>query len=84
MSAVEVITTALAAGASAGMSDTVSAAVKDAYMGLKDLLKRRLGGGAVVQALETDQADSGVWLTRMGNLLAEAGVDRDEHVIEAA
>jgi hypothetical protein len=33
MSAVEVITVALAARASAGMKDTASAAVKDAYAG---------------------------------------------------
>ncbi|MFD0521782.1 hypothetical protein [Paractinoplanes durhamensis] len=56
MSTVDVITTALAAGAGAGMTDTASAAVKDAYTGLKDLLKRRLGGDrAVLQALEADQ-----------------------------
>lgn len=44
MSAVEVITVALAAGAGVGVKDTASAAVKDAYSGLKALLKQRLGG----------------------------------------
>ncbi|GAA2655315.1 hypothetical protein [Paractinoplanes durhamensis] len=87
MSTVDVITTALAAGAGAGMTDTASAAVKDAYTGLKDLLKRRLGGDrAVLQALEADQegAEPGVWLTQIGDALTAIGADRDEHIIAAA
>ena len=44
MEPVTLIVTALAAGAAAGMKDTASAAVKDAYRSLKALVARRLAG----------------------------------------
>jgi hypothetical protein len=45
MDPITLIVTALAAGAALGVKDTASAAVGDAYAGLKALVKRRLGGG---------------------------------------
>ncbi|MEK8106598.1 hypothetical protein NKG94_17570 [Micromonospora sp. M12] len=64
----QVITAALAAGAGAGLKDTASAAVRDAYAGLKALLKQRFGGreGEAVQALEADETEPGVWQARIG------------------
>ncbi|MEV6801393.1 hypothetical protein AB0M91_24075 [Micromonospora rifamycinica] len=86
MSAVEVITAALAVGAGAGMKDTASAAIKDAYDGLKALLKRRLAitDDQVVQALEADETDPGVWQARLGEALTVSGAVDDEQILGAA
>lgn len=52
-----IIVTALAAGAAAGLTDAASQAVKDAYAGLKDLIKRRFAKAAAgVDVLENDPA----------------------------
>ena len=64
MDPITLIVTALVAGAALGAQDTVSAMVKDAYAGLKALVKKRLGGGPGAelvlarheQAPETGQA----------------------------
>ena len=86
MSTVEVITAALAAGAGAGVKDTASAAIKDAYTGLKALLKQRLGShdGQVVQALDADDTEPGVWQARIGDALTESGAAEDEQIVEVA
>ena len=44
MDPVTLIVTALAAGAVLGLKDVTSAAVKDAYAGLKALVKKRFAG----------------------------------------
>jgi hypothetical protein len=41
---VTLIVTALAAGAGTGLTDAASAAVRDAYQGLKVLVKKRVAG----------------------------------------
>lgn len=86
MPAVEVIMAALAAGAGAGLTDTASAAVRDAYAGLKDLLKRRVGDHdeKAAQALEADETDPGVWQARIGDALTASGVASDEEVLATA
>jgi hypothetical protein len=86
MSAVEVITAALAAGAGAGMKDTMSAAVKDAYAGLKALIKRHLDGHGdeVVQALDAEETVPEVWQARLGDALTKSGATADEQVVAAA
>lgn len=83
MSVVEVIASALAAGAAAGAKDTASAAVKDAYTGLKGLLRPRVRGEARV-ALEADETDAGVWEARLGEELTASGAVEDEDVLAAA
>jgi hypothetical protein len=45
MDPITLIVTALVAGAALGIQDTASAMVKDAYVNLKTLVKKRLGGG---------------------------------------
>jgi hypothetical protein len=82
-STVEVITAALAAGAGAGVKDTASAAIKDAYAGLKALLKHRLDG-RLVQALDAEETEPGVWQARIGDALAESGAADDTQILEAA
>lgn len=86
MSAVELIAAALAAGAGAGLTDTASAAVRDAYAGLKDLLKRRVGdhGGQAGRALDADETEPGVWQARLGDALTTSGAVGDEQILAAA
>jgi len=83
VSAVEVIVAALAAGAGAGLHDTASAAVQDAYAKLKDLIRDRIGGRGA-QALDAEETEPGVWQTRIGDALAESGAADDEQVQDAA
>lgn len=86
MSAVEVIAAALAAGAGAGVTDTASAAVRDAYTGQKDLLRRRIGDhdGQPVQALAADETEPDVWQVRLANALTTSGAVDDEQILAAA
>lgn len=44
MDPITLIVTALAAGAALGLKDSASAAVQDAYAGLKALVRKRLAG----------------------------------------
>jgi hypothetical protein len=86
MSAVEVIIAALAAGAGVGFKDTASAAVRDAYGELKDLLKRRIGARdeQAIDALDADETEPGVWQARIGDALTASGVAGDDEVLAAA
>ncbi|MBT8225391.1 MAG: hypothetical protein HKP61_20950 [Dactylosporangium sp.] len=84
MSGVELIAAALAAGASAGLTSTASAAVGDAYAGLKGLLGRRLVGRRSAAVLETEETDAGTWQTRLGADLLDSGAADDEDILAAA
>ena len=86
MSAVEVIAAARAGGGGVGLKDTASVAVRDAYAGLKALLKGRVGdpGDPAVQALEADETEPGVWQTRIGDALTSSGAADDAQVLAAA
>ena len=74
MDPVTLIVTALAAGAAAGVEDTASGMVKDAYTALKRLVRKRLGGGPEAElvvarheeAPQTWQAPLEAELTRAG------------------
>ncbi|GAB2604639.1 hypothetical protein Aab01nite_78360 [Paractinoplanes abujensis] len=79
---VELIAAALAAGATAGVSDAAGAAVKDAYDQLKRLLKPRLRGDARA-ALESDETEPDVWTARIGEELTASGADMDPEVMAA-
>ncbi|XVV08562.1 hypothetical protein ACQP2X_27355 [Actinoplanes sp. CA-131856] len=81
MSAVEVIAAALAAGAGAGLTDATSAAVRDAYARLKELLKRRVGDDGVLEANETEP---GFWQAQLGDALTASGAADDERILAAA
>jgi hypothetical protein len=86
LSAIEVITTALAAGASVGMKETASAAVRDAYSNLKSLLVQRFADrdDPAAQALEADETEPRVWQTRLGGALNTSGAVDDDEVLAAA
>jgi hypothetical protein len=85
MDPITLIVTALAAGAALGAQDTVSAMVKDAYAGLKALVKKRLGGGpgAELVLAKHEQAPA-TWQAPLMAELAETGADGDRDLIAAA
>ena len=83
MSNVELIVAALSAGAAAGVTNTATAAIQDAYAVLKSLVRPWVRGEARV-ALDADQTDEGVWQTRVGEELAASGAADDEQVLAAA
>jgi hypothetical protein len=80
---VELIVAALAAGATAGVTNTATTAVQDAYTGLKRLLRPWLRGDART-ALEADETEPKVWKTRIGGELRESGAVNDGEVRAAA
>ncbi|WP_416906106.1 hypothetical protein [Micromonospora echinospora] len=77
MTGVELIVAALAAGAGAG----TSAAAVDAYVGLRDALRRRLAGRGQAEQILHEDAGSTVWEQRIAMELADSGADRDELVL---
>jgi len=85
MDPITLIVTALAAGAALGTQDTVSAMVKDAYAGLKALVRKRLGGGSGAELVLTkhEQAPE-TWQAPLMAELAETGADGDRDLIAAA
>lgn len=85
MDPITLIVTALAAGAALGTQDTVSAMVKDAYAGLKALVRKRLGGGPGAELVLTkhEQAPE-TWQAPLMAELAETGADGDRDLITAA
>jgi len=85
MDPVTLIVTALAAGAAMGVQDTASAMIKDAYAGLKALVKRRLGGGPNAEyVLARHEQAPETWQAPLMAELAETGADRDGDLIAAA
>jgi len=85
MDPVTLILTALAAGAALGVKDTASAAVKDAYEGLKTLVRKRFAGrrdGELVLARYEEAPDT--WKDPLTAELTEAGAAADEHLVTAA
>jgi hypothetical protein len=85
MDPITLIVTALAAGAALGAQDTVSAIVKDAYAGLKDLVKKRLAGrpSAELVLAKHEQAPE-TWQAPLMAELADTGAGGDRDLIAAA
>lgn len=87
MDPVTLIVAALGAGAAAAAQETAGQAVKDAYQGLRGLLRRLFadrpgpGGGAEVDRFEREPEAAEAPLR---DALARAGADRDPEVIAAA
>jgi hypothetical protein len=82
---VTLITSALLGGASAGLKDTASQSVKDAYAALKGLIQRRFHGRYEVEvALAQHETKPEVWAPTLREELAQVGADRDEGILEAA
>jgi hypothetical protein len=85
MDPVTLIVMALAAGAALGLKDTASQAVKDAYSGLKVLVKKRFAGraeGELVLAKHEEAPET--WQAPLMAELAAAGADHDRDLLAAA
>jgi RIP homotypic interaction motif len=82
---ISLILAALLAGAAKGASETAGTAIKDAYVGLRDALKRKLAGKpAAGSAVEEYTADPGNWELALTAYLKQAGADRDEALLSLA
>ncbi|WP_433563210.1 hypothetical protein ACQP1O_38415 [Nocardia sp. CA-151230] len=77
-----VVVSALAAGAAAGMKDTATQAVKDAYSELKKLISHKYGD-VDVTALER-RPDSAHKKESLAEDLEDAGADKDPELVAAA
>jgi hypothetical protein len=85
MDPVSLIVMALAAGAALGLKDTASQAVKDAYGGLKALVKKRFGGrpeGELVLAKHEQAPDT--WKEPLASELTAAHAGDDADLVAAA
>ncbi|MFG2084425.1 MULTISPECIES: hypothetical protein [Micromonospora] len=85
MSEVDLIVTALAAGASAGVSATASSAVQDAYAALKDRLRELFADRPEAQGkLYADKTLPGQWQELLGADLVASEAASDPAVLAAA
>ena len=85
MDPVTLIVAALVAGAAAGLKDTASSAVKDAYNGLKGLVQRKLGArpdGELV--LARHEQDPQIWDKPLAQELTASGAGDDPALVAAA
>ena len=85
MDPVTLILAALVAGAAAGMKDTASSAIKDAYNGIKGLVKRKLAGrpdGELV--LDRHEQDPQVWDKPLAQELTAVDAGADPELVSAA
>ena len=71
MPAVELIAAALAAGATAGVTDVATTAVKDTYAELKRLVARRPQVAETIAVLEREQAPAMEWRARLAGEVAD-------------
>ena len=85
MEPISLILAALAAGATAAAKDTASQAVKDAYEGLKTLIKRKFGGQAGAEAaLDGYAAKPEVWKEPVKDALQTTAAAHDAEILKAA
>jgi hypothetical protein len=87
MEPIAMITGALAAGAAVAVKETTSQAARDAYSGLKSLIRKRFrekkspeGETALVKFEEKPQ----VWKDPLKDLLSETGAGKAEDILKAA
>jgi hypothetical protein len=81
MDPVSLILAALVAGAADAAKDTASAAVKDAYSGLKALLKRHFKGEQAAEtALEQFEKDPDTWEKPLARSVADSGAGGDAEI----
>ncbi|MER7694786.1 hypothetical protein [Streptomyces sp. NPDC097610] len=92
MTEVELVATALATGAAAGLTGTSHGAVHDLCAALRVVVRLRLAscggdgvrGGYGVRVLEAYETDPDVWRTRLLQILTASGVETDEEILSAA
>jgi len=85
MDPISLILAALSAGAIAATKDIAGTAVKDAYQGLKTLIKKKFEGDVLGQAMVDAKAEE---IKQAEGLLkdkiTQAGVDQDQEIIKVA
>jgi hypothetical protein len=85
MEPISLILGALLAGATKGVGEAAGTAIKDAYAGLRDALKRKLASKPAAQsALEEYAGDPEEWRDLLAKYLQQAGADTDPVIVEAA
>ena len=85
MDPVTLVVAALAAGASAGIGDTVSESIKDAYQGLKGLIKKRLEGDSKTeQTLADFEEDQDTYQKPLTKQLQASGIHNDPEIVHWA
>lgn len=76
---------ALGLGAVAGFKETATAAVKDAYAGLKDLVSGKLSAQqSALVALAEHENDPETWRAPLEKALVSSGAIDDESILAAA
>ncbi|MFM7437047.1 MAG: hypothetical protein ACKO2V_00330, partial [Snowella sp.] len=81
----EIILAALIAGAAAAAKDKAAEAVKDAYNGLKALLKKKLENDALAQAaVDAKPEDIKQMESLLKDKITKSGADQDAEIIQAA
>ncbi|QIY74754.1 hypothetical protein HEP84_42405 [Streptomyces sp. RLB1-33] len=90
MTEADLVATALAMGAAAGLTDTSRGIVHDLHAMLSEAVRRRLSdggdgvrGGYGLRVLHAYETDPDVWRTRLLQILA-SGLEMDEEILEAA
>jgi hypothetical protein len=82
---VTLVAAALAAGASAGMTDAASETIKSAYGYLRTLVMRAFAADQLARsALDGYEKDPEVWEKPLKAELAKVDVDRNEEILSAA
>lgn len=85
MDPVTLILTALSAGAAASVKDTASTAIKDAYSGLKALIKQKFADKPKAEAALLDyEDDAETYEKPLSKALIEERIDREKDILEAA
>ena len=85
MDPVNMVLAALAAGTTAAAQDTASQAIKDAYAALKALMLKRFEKKPQAEvALVEYEKDEDTWKKPLQKSLIEAGIDRDEAILQQA
>lgn len=85
MEPITLILSALAVGALGGVRENATAAVKEAYAGLKRLVAARFADKPSAEvALAEHAADPDTWQAPLAKALTETRTDADPAVIEAA
>ncbi|MGZ4666524.1 MAG: hypothetical protein ACXV5Q_16195 [Frankiaceae bacterium] len=85
MDPVTLIVAAVVTGAGAGLTDAASSTLRDAYLGLRNLLRRLFAGNPSAENVLTQaEQDPQTWEAPLGKYVADSGADRDGAVLEAA
>lgn len=85
MDVLTLILVALASGAAVGAHDTASEAIRDAYHGLRDSIKRKFANRTdTEQMLLEFERSPETWMLPLKKALREASIDNDEEIVKAA